>query len=148
MWDIVWVGVLFGAGALVYSFRKPILSRLRAFDAQNAARRMEELQARRDRFAHYRHAILTAEESLEDVKSVTILDERTAQPVPRFLFLGETFVTRNEAEIARRMRAIAIAREFYAELDGTTLPRRAEPGPEYPATALPAPNEVTPPRPS
>jgi hypothetical protein len=148
MWNVVWIGVLFGAGALVYGFRKPILSRLSAFDARHAARRAEEIQVRRDRFAHYRHAVLTAEDSLEEVRSVTISDERTGQPLKRFMFLGEIYLTRNDAETARRARAIQIAREFYAELDGATLPRRPDPEPPAPPAALPDPEILTPPRPS
>lgn len=158
MWGVVWIAIVFVASATIYRFRKPILLRLARFDAKNAQRRAEEMFERRDRFAHYRRAVLTAEESLEEVTSVTIRDERTGEPVKRYLFLGETYLTRNEAETVRRTRAIAIAREFYAELDGTTLPRRPpqEPGP--PQAALPEPEptsteavgdrESTPPRPS
>src|ERR1700741_2217001 len=151
MWDLVFLVVFFCAAAAIYRFRKPILLRLARFDARNAARRAEELRERKDRFAHYRRAVLTAEESLEEVSKVGIADERTGQPVTRFLFRGERSLTRNEAETARRARAIAIARDFYAELDGHTLAREAaqEPAPSPSPASLPQPDsKVTPPRPS
>lgn len=152
MWNIILLTAFFIAAAVVYRFRKPILLRLARFDARNAARRAEELRDRRDRFAHYRRAVQTAEESLEEVTQVTVADPRTGQPLKRFLFLGEHYLTRNEAETARRARAIALAREFYAELDGRSL-APAQPQQAPPLVALPEPNlepekEVTPPRPS
>jgi hypothetical protein len=148
MWNIILLTGLFLAGALVYHFRKPILERLRRFDARNAARRSEEIYERRDRFAHYRRAVLTAEESLEEVREVAVPDPRTGQSLTRFLFLGDYFLTREDALRARRVRAIEIAREFYAELDGATIARRPPHEPD-PSAALPSPNDkVRPPPPS
>jgi hypothetical protein len=43
-------------------------------------------------------------------------DARTGRPVARFLFAGEMFATRDEAEAARNEAIIAKAREFYVEL--------------------------------
>jgi len=152
MWNIILLTAFFIAAAVVYRFRKPILLRLARFDARNAARRAEELRDRRDRFAHYRRAVQTAEESLEEVTQVTVPDPRTGQPLKRFLFLGEHYLTRNEAEIARRARAVALAREFYAELDGRSLapaqPQQAPPQATLPEPNLEPENETTPPRPS
>jgi hypothetical protein len=137
----------FFAVALVYRFRKPILGALDRFDRRNAARQVEESWEKRHRLAHYRRAVLTAEESLEEVAEIKVSDERTGQPVNRYRFLGELFATREDAEAVRRARAVEIAREFYAELDGRSLPRR--PPTEAAPTALAAPeDEVTPPRPS
>ena len=103
----------------MYALRRPILARLARFDAKNAARRAEELSERRDRFAHYRRAVQTAEESLEEVPAISV--PRTRAPANRSgvtCFSARHYETRNEAETARRTRAIQIAREFYAELDG------------------------------
>ena len=108
------------------------------------------MHERHDRFAHYRRAVLMAEEGLEQVSRHTVADSRTGMPVTRYLFLGEEFETLNEAETARRLRAVAIAREFYAELDGRTIVDGSEPSrpPAAPA-ALPGPErETMPPRPS
>ena len=148
MWDIFALVAVFCAGAAIYRFRKPIVAALVRFDQRNAARKAEELRERYDRFAHYRRTVMTAEESLEEVQTVTIRDERTGEPVTRCRFLGELYLTRNEAETARRARAIEIAREFYAELDGTTLPRHAGDATSAGRPSLPAPDKVTPPRPS
>jgi hypothetical protein len=136
---------LFLAAALVYRFRKPILGALHRFDKRNAARQAEERWERTTRHSHYRRAVLTAEDSLEEVAEIVVPDERTGQAVNRYRFLGEVFATRDEAETARRARAIAMAREFYAELDGATLPRRP---PTDDAPVLPRPDGSTPPRPS
>lgn len=147
--DLLTLMAVFLAVGLVYRYRRPIFGRLARFDARNAARQAEELHERRDRFAHYRRAVLTAEDSLEEVKAVMVSDERTGQSVRRYLFLGEHYATQTEAEAARRKRAIEIAREFYAELDGATLPRR-QPQEKVEPVALPKPNgsDPTPPRPS
>ena len=129
MSDVLLTMALLLAAMLVYRFRRPLLAPLRRFDARNVARRMDEARDRHDRFAHYRRSVLTAEESLEEPRPVTVHDERTGQPLKRYLFLGEHYETMNEAAAARRMRAIQIAREFYAELDGKTLPKEAPPDP-------------------
>lgn len=150
MWNIILLTGIILTAALIYRFRAPILARLARFDARNAQRRAEELLERRDRFAHYRRAVLLAEESLEDVKTVSVPDPRTGQGLKRYLFLGEHYETLNEAETARRARAIEIAREFYAELDGSSLPRRAptEPAPAPPAALTGPDDKIRPPRPS
>jgi hypothetical protein len=135
MWDIVLLAAAFFACAAVYRFRKPIVGALVRFDQRNASRKVEELRDRHDRFAHYRRTVLAAEESLEEVQSVTIRDERTGAPVKRYRFLGELYPSINEAATARRVRAIEIAREFYAELDGTSEIRN--PRPEIRTPALP-----------
>jgi hypothetical protein len=150
MWNIILLTGFFAAAAAIYHFRKPILGALRRFDDRNAARKFEELYERRDRFAHYRRAVLTAEESLEEVAEIGVRDPRTGENLRRWLFLGEHYATRDEALRARRIRAIEIAREFYAELDGTSIARHppAQRDPP-PPPALPAPDDkVTPPRPS
>jgi hypothetical protein len=149
MWNIILLTAFFAAAAGIYHFRKPILAALKRFDDRNAARKAEELYERRDRFAHYRRAVLTAEEGLEQIAEISLADPRTGSEAKRWLFLGETFATREEASRARRIRAIELAREFYADLDGTSI---ASQPPERQASSpapLPAPEEkVTPPRPS
>ena len=51
-----------------------------------------------------------------ELTEVTVSDERTATPVTRYVFQGETFATRMEAEKARANIVGQIARGFYAEL--------------------------------
>src|SRR4051794_12033675 len=92
--------ILFGV-VLVCAFRYRIFAALRRFEANNALRRAEEARALFDRYAHYRQTVQFAEEEVEDVAKVTVPDERTGQPVNRYIFLGEQFATRKEAEAAR-----------------------------------------------
>jgi hypothetical protein len=104
------------AAILLYRFHKPILAAVERFDARNLSRKFEEARDRRDRLAHYRHTVRLAEEQVDDVRKVVTSDERTATSVVRFVFAGETFLRREDAEAARNGVVIAKAREFYAEL--------------------------------
>lgn len=143
MREVVVLAIFFAVGALLYKFRARIIIALRRFDARNAQRRFEEFRDRHDRFAHYKHTLRLAEEQVEDVTSVAVADERTGMTVTRYLFSGEQYATRNEAEIARRAMVATKARDFYIELDKVWLGRRApwrdvgEPGP-----SLPPPSET------
>src|ERR1043166_6376442 len=92
--------ILFGL-LLVATFRYRILAALRRFDANNARRRAEEVRALFDRQAHYRQTVQFAEEQVEAVAKLTVRDERPGEPVTRYVFLGEQFATRKEAEAAR-----------------------------------------------
>jgi hypothetical protein len=111
----VTTGVLLAA-ILLYRFHAPILAVLRRFDARNVARKRQELLDRQDRLAHYKHTLRLAEEQVEEINEIAMPDERTGQPVSRFLFAGEIFATRDEAEAARNEMVVAKAREFYVEL--------------------------------
>jgi len=125
MSGVIVLFVLFVAGALVYRFRRPILDALARFDARNAAKRAEEMRDRADRFAHYRHTIRLAAEQVEDVIEIAVPDERTGLPAARFVFAGETFVVREDAEAAREAAILIKAREFYVELPAELARRRA-----------------------
>jgi len=113
-------------GILLYRFRKPIIDALRRFDAANVARRTQEVHDRRDRFAHYKHTLSLAEEQVEEVGKFQTQDERTGQPVTRYLFEGEQFLSRDEAEAARQRAIVAKARTFYEELPAALAHRRKE----------------------
>ena len=113
------------AAIFLYRFHRQILAALARFDARNLARKFEESRDRRDRLAHYRHTVRLAEEQVDDISEIVVSDERTAKPVMRFLFAGETFATRKEAEEARNGAIIARARDFYAELPAA-LSRRGD----------------------
>jgi hypothetical protein len=108
--------VLVLAAILVYRFHRSILAALARFDARNTARKLEEARDRHDRLAHYKHTVKLAEEQVDAVAEITVPDERSGSPVSRFVFAGETFVTREDAEAARQEAIIAKAREFYVEL--------------------------------
>ncbi|MGH6889343.1 MAG: hypothetical protein ACREHF_09125 [Rhizomicrobium sp.] len=112
------------AAILAYGFRKPVLAALARFDARNAARKFEEMRDRQDRNAHYKHTLRLAEEQVDTVTEIAVPDERTGAPVSRFLFAGETFAVREEAEEARQAAIFAKAREFYVELPAALMRRR------------------------
>ena len=114
---------VFIAIALFYYFRGGILGALRRFEERNRARQIEEIQARFDGNAHYRQTLALAEEQIEDVAQIRMKDERTGEPVSRFLFHGEIFATLKEAEEARFTAVVNVAREFYKDLDRTYLGR-------------------------
>jgi hypothetical protein len=115
---------LFIVAAAFYYFRDDILGALRRFDARNRARRAEELQARFDRSAHYRQTLALADEQVEEVMRVRTKDRRTGETVERYVFLGEEYASRKEAEEARFAAVVEKAREFYRDLDRIFLTRR------------------------
>jgi hypothetical protein len=113
------------AGILAYHFRRRILGNLARFDARNVARKIEEFRDRHDHLAHYRHTLKLAEEQVDVVTEITAADQRTGSPVLRYVFAGETFATRDDAEAARKEAILAQARTFYIELPAA-LSRRGD----------------------
>ena len=109
---------------LIYGFRRRILESLRRFEARNARRRTEEARALYDKHAHYRQTVEFAQEEIEEVARITVPDERTGEPVARYLFLGDQYATRSEAEAVRFALVIEKARDFYKDLDRLYLARR------------------------
>lgn len=121
MSDAITLAVVFVLAATLYKFRARIFLALRRFDTRNALRRYEEVRDRHDRFAHYKHTVRMAEEEVEEVGEIAVPDERTGSEVKRFLFLGQQYGTRDEAETARRAAVMAKARDFYLDLDNHYL---------------------------
>ena len=126
MYSLVITAVLIIGAILLYRFRGPFVATLRRFDARNRERIDEEISDRRDRFAHYRHTLRLAEEQVEEVGEVAGIDARTGEPLTRFIFEGEQFATRDEAEAARQRSIVAKARMFYEELPAALAHRRKE----------------------
>jgi hypothetical protein len=116
MRDLFVTAGLIVAAILVYGFRAPILRVLRRFDRRNAARQAEQMRERSDPVAHFRHTLQLAEEQVEEIAEIATHDERTATPVTRYVFQGEIFATRRDAEKARAAVVGQIARGFYADL--------------------------------
>jgi len=140
--------LIFFAATLIYAFRRRIIVSLRRFEARNAHRRAEEARALFDRYAHYRQTVQFAEEQIEEVTKISVPDARTGEPVERYLFLGEQFLTRKDAEGARYAVVIEKAREFYKDLDRIYLAQRGRP-PPVTGEGLPDPAKhetYTPPR--
>lgn len=113
---LVTTAIVLLAAIILLRFWPRILARLRQFDAANVARIRQEQTDRNDQLAHFRHTLGTAEEQVEDVSEITELDPRTASSVTRYVFEGERFATRWEAEKARAQKIGDIARGFYREL--------------------------------
>ena len=124
--SLVATTVVIIAAILLYRFRAPVLDALRRFDRRNVARIEEEISDRSDRFAHYKHTLRVAEEQVDEISEIEVPDERTAMPVKRYLFEGEQFASRDEAEAARQRKIVAKARAFYQELPAALAGRRTE----------------------
>ena len=104
------------AAILIVRFWPRISRALRKFDAENVARIRQEQADRADQLAHFRHTLGTAQEQVEEISEIAELDPRTASSVTRYVFEGECFATRWEAEKARAQKIGDIARGFYREL--------------------------------
>lgn len=126
MRQLIVTTILVICGILLYRFRTPILAALKRFDERNIERQRQERLDRTDRLAHYRHTLRLAEEQVEEVGELAARDERTGMPVTRYLFEGEQFASRDEAEAARQRAIVAKARAFYEELPAALTQRRKE----------------------
>ena len=124
MSNLIQVVLVLAGFLLVIGTYRPVLRALRRFEARNAERRMQELQSAMDQYAHYRQTIQLVEEEVEPVSPVTVSDERTGQPITRYVFLGTTYATKKDAEAARFAAVVEKAREFYIDLDRIFLSRR------------------------
>ena len=111
---------------LIYRYHRPLLAALKRFDEQNQARKIGELRDRADQLAHFRHTLGRAEEQVEAVEEIIVSDARTAMPVTRFLFEGEQYATRAEAERTRSDKVRALARTFYLDLPAALAARRGD----------------------
>ncbi|HEX3942776.1 MAG TPA: hypothetical protein VHW69_01695 [Rhizomicrobium sp.] len=126
MSSLITTAILIIAAILLYRFRRPFLAALQRFDARNRERIEEEISDRRDRFAHYKHTLRLAEEQVEEVGEIATHDGRTGQAVTRYIFEGEQFASRDEAEAARQRSIVSKARTFYVELPAALAQRRKE----------------------
>ena len=112
------------AGILLYHFRERWLTALKRFDERNVARLEEERRAKSDPMAHFKHALQIAGEEVEEVQEIVEPDERTGDPVKRYIFGAEKFATREDAEEARNVVVVAKARIFYRHLPAALAERR------------------------
>lgn len=122
---IATAAVIIGA-ILLYRFRAPVLSALRRFDERNLERINEEIRDRRDALAHFKHTFRVAEEQVEEISELPTHDPRTGLPVVRYVFEGEQYATRDEAEAARQRSIAGKARNFYKDLPAALAHRRKE----------------------
>ncbi|MBV8798527.1 MAG: hypothetical protein JOY77_11120 [Alphaproteobacteria bacterium] len=126
MESLITTTVLIVAAILLYRYRAPVVAALRRFDERNVKRIKEELSDRGDPVAHFKHTFRVAEEQVEEIGELATRDSRTGQPVTRYVFEGEQFATRDEAEAARQRSIAGKARNFYKELPAALAHRRKE----------------------
>lgn len=120
------VAALIVAGLLFYRFHRQIFAALRRFDAGNRARQDQEIRDRHDALAHFRHTLARAEEQIEEVVELEEMDERTGTPVKHYLFEGEKFASKTDAERVRAAKVRALARNFYLDLPAALAARRED----------------------
>ena len=126
LYPLLQIAALIFVGLLVYRYHRPVLAVLRRFDRKNQSRKAQELRDRTDMLAHFRHTIARAEEQVEEVSEIAVADERTGTPVARFVFEGEQFATRGDAERVRDDKVRRLARDFYLELPAALAARRED----------------------
>lgn len=125
--DLLTTSLFIAVLLVLYRFRHEIAAALARFDARNVKRIEDEQRDKSDPVAHFRHTLKVAEEQVEEVAEITVHDERLGTPVARYVFEGEQFATRSEAECVRADKIRAIARGFYVELP-TALAARKQDG--------------------
>ena len=124
MSDLYWTCAFIFVALLLYRFRDTWLGALKRFDERNVARQEQERRDKTDPVAHFRHTLSVAGEQVEEVQEIVEPDERTGDPVTRYLFNAEKFATREEAEEARNIVVVAKARIFYRHLPAALAARR------------------------
>ena len=124
--DLLTMSALVLAAIVLYRFRQTIADAFWRFDERNVRRIAEQERDKSDPLAHYRHTLKAAEEQVEEISEITIADERLGTPVTRFLFEGEQFATRHDAERARLEKVRAIARGYYMDLPVALAERRKD----------------------
>ncbi len=123
-WNLLTTTAFIIAGLLFYRFWPAILLRLKRFDDANRARIEDEVRDRGDSLAHFRHTLRIAGEQVEEITEVEVADIRTGQPVKRYLFEGERFAARHDAQRAREEKVRAMARAYYTELPTALAARK------------------------
>jgi hypothetical protein len=124
--DLLVTTAIIIAGLVAYRYQHVVLDALRRFDARNVKRIADQERERNDPIAHFRHTLETAEEQVETVSEIAVSDPRTAMTVTRYVFEGEQFATRSDAERLRAEKVRAIARGYYMDLPIALSERRKD----------------------
>ena len=125
--DLLTTSAFIALMLVIYRYRHDIVAALTRFDARNVKRIADEQRDKSDPIAHFRHTRKVAEEQVEDVGEITVSDEKLGTHVTRYVFEGEQFASRFDAERVRAEKIRAIARGFYVELP-TALAARKQDG--------------------
>src|SRR5215831_961259 len=111
--DVLSVFLLVAVLIAIYRYHRAVIAALRRFDARNVQRIAEQESERSDPLAHFRATLRSAEEQVEAVSEISVDDERLGTPITRYLFEGERFATRADAERVRAEKIRAIAHNYY-----------------------------------
>ena len=125
-WNLTSVLLTVAAAALLYWFGPKVVAAFRRFDAENRSRLQNEWRDRRDATAHIRHTLGVAEEQVEEVIAFSETDPRTGTPVTRYLFEGQRYFSREDAENIRAQKIGDIARGFYRDLPAALAARKGD----------------------
>jgi hypothetical protein len=125
-WNLT-TAALFIVGAITAYWLWPRLAAaFKRFDEDNRARIERQMRERGDHTAHFRHTLEVAQEQVDEITEISEPDPRTGTPVTRFVFEGEWYATRDEAERVRAEKIGDIARGFYRELPAALAARRKD----------------------
>jgi len=124
--DLLTTSAFIAVMLVIFRFRHDIAAALARFDRRNVQRLADEQRDRSDPIAHFRHTLKVAEEQVEEVSEISVADERLGTPVTRFVFEGEQFASRFDAERVRAEKIRAIARGFYVELPRALAQRKQD----------------------
>lgn len=124
--DLLTVFALVVAGIVAYRYRIALVTALRRFDARNVQRIHDQERQKTDPVAHFKETLSVASEQVEDVSEFVAIDERLGGQVIRYVFDGQHFATRQEAENARAEKIRAIARGYYQDLPVALAERRSD----------------------
>ena len=124
--DLLTASAFIAVIILIYRYHRDIMAALARFDSRNVKRIEDEKRDKTDPIAHFRHTLKVAEEQVEEVGEIIVADERLGMPVTRYVFEGEQFATRFDAERVRAEKIRAIARGFYVELPRALTARKTD----------------------
>ena len=124
--DLLTTSAFIAVMLVIYRFRHDIVAALVRFDQRNVKRIADEQRDRTDPIAHFRHTLKIAEEQVEEVNEITVRDPRLGTDVVRYVFEGEQFTSRFEAERVRAEKIRNIARGFYVELPRALAQRKSD----------------------
>lgn len=125
-WNLYTVLLTIAAAGLLYWFGPKAIAAFKHFDSENRDRIENEWRDRRDGTAHIRHTLGVAQEQVEEISEITESDPRTGTPMTVYLFEGERYFLRHEAEKARAQKIGDIARGFYRELPAALAARKRD----------------------
>jgi hypothetical protein len=125
-WNLTTVIVVVLTATVLCWLGPKFVAAFKHFDDENRARIAGEAQDRRDSSAHIRHTLKIAEEQVEDILEIMVPDPRTGTPAARFVFEGEEYFSRADAEKVRAQKIGDIARGFYRELPAALTARKQD----------------------